>query len=70
MDDVEVVEDGVLRRIIKSDLKLRGAGLRVPHDHVWVRRGDKKIVVAGDRDDVIAGNVCSSARGANASSSQ
>lgn len=56
MDDVEVVEDGVLRRIIKSDLKLRGAGLRVPHDHVWVRHGDKKIVVAGDRDDVVAGD--------------
>ena len=55
MDDVEVVEDGALRRIIKRDLKLRGAGLRVPHDHVWVQRDDKKIVVAGDRDDVVAG---------------
>ena len=56
MDDVEVVEDGVLRRIIKRDLKLRGAGLRVPHDHVWVQRDDKKIVVAADRGDVDAGD--------------
>ena len=46
-DDFEVVEDGVLRRTVKSDLKLRGAGLRVPHDHTWVRRADRKILVTG-----------------------
>src|SRR6478736_5828589 len=56
MDDVEVVEDGVLRRIIKSDLKLRGAGLRVPHDQSWVRKSDSKVVVRGDRARVQRGD--------------
>jgi hypothetical protein len=56
MDDVEVVEDGVLRRTVKSDLKLRGAGLRVPHDHSWVRKSDRKILVAGDRTQAAAGD--------------
>ncbi|MBA3461436.1 MAG: hypothetical protein H0T46_15845 [Deltaproteobacteria bacterium] len=55
-DGFEVVEDGVLRRTVKSDLKLRGAGLRVPHDHTWVRRSDRKILVAGDRAKVAAGD--------------
>ncbi|MBL0214393.1 MAG: hypothetical protein IPQ07_10950 [Myxococcales bacterium] len=63
-----LVEDGVLRRIIKSHLKLRGAGLRVPHDHTYVlpkaalppalARADhpeRVIVVTGDRAKLVAG---------------
>ena len=50
-----LVEDGVLRRIIKSHHKLRGVGLRVPHDHCFVRP-DGMILITGDRSKLLAGN--------------
>jgi len=48
-----LVEDGVLRRNIKSQYKLRGVGLRVPHDHCFVRP-DGKVVITGDRRKLLA----------------
>ena len=64
-----LVEDGVLRRIIKSHLKLRGAGLRVPHDHCYVlpkaslppalataELPERVIIVTGDRAKLVAGD--------------
>ncbi len=63
-----LVEDGVLRRIIKSHHKLRGVGLRVPHDHTFViSKGslpswlvspglpERVIVITGDRAKLLAG---------------
>ncbi|CAN5906115.1 hypothetical protein BH11MYX3_BH11MYX3_10830 [soil metagenome] len=65
-----LVEDGVLRRIIKRQLQLRGASLRVPHDHCFVvPKGsleaalvradlpDRVIVTTGDRGKLLAANV-------------
>ncbi len=65
-----LVEDGVLRRIIKTQLRLRGAGLRVPHEHCFVvpkaslepglaraELPDPVIVTTGDRSKLLAGNV-------------
>lgn len=62
-----LVEDGVLRRIIKRHYKLRGVGLRVPHDHSLVLpraalpaallRPDlpeRVILVTGDRAKLLA----------------
>ena len=50
-----LVEDGVLRRMIKSHYKLRGVGMRVPHDHCFVRP-DGMILITGDRPKLLAGD--------------
>ena len=65
-----LVEDGVLRRTIKSHLQLRGAGLRVPHDHCFVVPRDalepalvcpdlpeRVIIITGDRSKLVAGDI-------------
>ncbi len=64
---VILVEDGVLRRMIKSHHKLRGVGLRVPHDHCFVipkaalpaalvraDLPDRVILITGDRAKLLA----------------
>ncbi len=64
-----LVEDGVLRRIIKHHYRLGGVGLRVPHDHSLViartalpaalQRPDlpeRVILVTGDRAKLLAGD--------------
>lgn len=62
-----LVEDGVLRRIIKGHHKLRGVGLRVPHDHCFViakallpaalvrpELPERVILITGDRSKLLA----------------